>query len=187
MSASVLDRFIFRFATATRAIAATPSPVLAVTTQRIARIAGIAVANSNDYDFFDDDSDVPDTRTETASGWWATLGGRVTECDRLINQVCDLRGDTATERAVLLHVRRHSAPVHLDADINYFTAAVAALTPVPPAATQTTGRCIECKYFVRVGVGERCSHPARAPVGEPERAGTLPGNDCEKFIYWRSL
>ena len=186
MSASVLDRFIFRFATATRAIPATPSPVLAVPTQRIARIAGIAVANSNDYDFFDDDSDVPDTRTETASDWWATLGARVTECDRLINLVCDLRGDTEKERADLLHVRRHSAPVHLDSDITYFTAAVAALAPAPAPPTPATGRCIECKYFARVGIGERCAHPQRSPAGEPERADCLPDNECERFVHWRN-
>ena len=123
--------------------------------------------------------------TDEAEAFWSTFLARVTECDELINSLCDLRGDDDARRADLLAVRMRMAPQKIDGDIAYLKAEIATLTPAPPALT--TGRCIECQHFVRVGVvGERCSHPERSPPGEPERADCLPENECARFTHWRN-
>ena len=184
MSASVLDRFIFGNATATRAIPATSTQKSGEKAEGIARIARIAVASANDYDFFDATSDVPDDRTESASDWWATIGERVTECDRLINQLCTLRNDTAAERADLLKIRRHASLANLDTDLEYLAAEISALAPAPPEPA--TGRCIDCASFRRAGLGERCGHLERSLPGEPPLADCLPVQACGLFIDWRN-
>lgn len=123
--------------------------------------------------------------TDEAEAFWSTFLARVTECDELINSLCDLRGDDDARRADLLAVRMRMAPQKIDGDIAYLKAEIATLVPTP--ARPATGRCIECQHFVRVGVvGERCSHAERSPPGEPERADCLPENDCARFIHWRN-
>lgn len=121
---------------------------------------------------------------DEADDFWQTLRTRIDECDRLINQLCDLRGDDGAHRAELLAVRKRMAPEMLERDIVYLKAELATLTPAPPAA-QTRGRCIECEHFARAGIAERCSHPDRSPPGEPPRAECLPANQCERFIHWQ--
>lgn len=121
--------------------------------------------------------------TGEAEAFWSNFLARVTECDELINSLCDLRGDDDSRRADLLAVRKRMAPQRIDGDISYLKAEIATLTPAAPV----TGRCIECQHFVRVGVvGERCSHPERSPPGEPERADNLPDSECARFIHWRN-
>ncbi len=122
--------------------------------------------------------------TEEADDFWQTLRARIDECDALIHQLCDLRGDDDEHRADLLAVRKRMAPQKLDSDIAYLKAEIAALTPLP--STQTRGRCIECVSFAHMGTGERCAHPDRSPASEPERADCLPANQCERFIHWRA-
>ena len=133
-----------------------------------------------------DESDGPTSAclpTDEAEAFWSTFLARVTECDELINSLCDLRGDDDARRADLLAVRKRMAPQKIDGDIAYLKAEIATLAPAP--ASPATGRCPDCLHFVRVGVvGERCSHPERSPPGEPERADCLPENECEKFIFW---
>lgn len=67
-----------------------------------------------------DFSDTPD-----ADAWWATLAARIAECDRLIHQLCDLRGDSPEHRAELLAVRRRMAPDRIDSDIGYLRREIA--------------------------------------------------------------
>lgn len=122
--------------------------------------------------------------TEAADDFWQTLRARIDECDALINELCDPRGDDDEHRAALLSQRKRMAPIKLHSDIAYLRAEIATLTPPPP--TQTRGRCIECKHFARVGIGERCAHPDRSPQGEPDRADCLPAHQCERFIHWRA-
>jgi hypothetical protein len=51
--------------------------------------------------------------------FWRTLRARIDECDRLINQLCDRRGDDDDHRAALLRQRKRMAPQKLDTDIAY--------------------------------------------------------------------
>jgi hypothetical protein len=120
---------------------------------------------------------------EAPADWWATFREKIDQCDRLIHQLCDLRGDDEARRADLLATRKRAAPVHLDGDIEYLEKQIASRTPAP--ITQSRGRCIECESFARVGTGERCAHPDRSPAGEPARADCLPAHQCERFIHWR--
>ena len=184
MNASVLDRFIFRTATAIRVTPAIPDPVSEGQSSKVARIAGIALANANAGEFFDSSADASNEPTETPSDWWAMLRARIDECDRLIHELCDLRCDGDARRADLLAVRRRMAPQMLDSDIVYLKSEIAGLTPSLPR--QSGRRCIECEFFARVGIGERCSHPDRSLAGEPPRADCLPANECDRFIYWRA-
>ena len=124
--------------------------------------------------------------TDEAAAFWSNFLARVTECDELINSLCDLRGDDDARRADLLAVRKRMSPQKIDGDISYLKAEIATLTPPAPPAPPATGRCIECKHFARVGIGERCAHPERSPAGEPERADRLPDNECERFVHWRN-
>jgi hypothetical protein len=122
--------------------------------------------------------------TDEAALFWSTFLARVTKCDRLIHQLCELRGDDEARRADLLAVRKRMAPARLDGDIAYLENEIASHTPVP--VTQQRGLCIECASFVRAGRTERCGHPDRMPVGEPGWADCLPSHHCERFIHWRA-
>ena len=64
-----------------------------------------------------------------AMQFWRGLISRVDECDRLIHELCDLRGDTDAHRADLLAVRKRMAPVHIDSDIGYVQSEITALLP----------------------------------------------------------
>lgn len=57
--------------------------------------------------------------TPEADEFWQSLTARVDECDRLINELCDLREDDDEHRAALLEQRKRMAPTHLDSDIAY--------------------------------------------------------------------
>ena len=57
--------------------------------------------------------------TDEAAEFWRTFLARVTECDELINSLCDLRGDDDARRADLLAVRKRMAPQKVDGDIAY--------------------------------------------------------------------
>ena len=122
--------------------------------------------------------------TDEAAAFWSNFLARVTECDELINSLCDLRGDDDARRADLLAVRMRMAPQKIDGDIAYLKAEIATLTPAPPALT--TGRCIECLSFRRAGLGERCGHPARSLPTEPPLAACLPAHQCQRFVHWRN-
>ena len=183
MNASVLDRFIFRTATAIRAVPAIPEPVSEGQSPEIARIAEIAVANTKAGEFFDITAYASNKPAETPSDWWEMLRARIDECDRLIHELCNLRGDHDAHRADLLAVRKRMAPEMLVSDVAYLKSEIATLTPPP---TRTRGRCIECVSFARAGTGERCSHPDRSPPGEPPRAECLPANQCERFVHWKN-
>ena len=120
--------------------------------------------------------------TEEADDFWERLGDHIKEVDGLIHQLCDLRGDDGARRADLVATRKKTAPQTLSGDIEYLKAEIATLT----LGAQTRGRCIECQHFARVGIGERCAHPARSPPGEPPRADCLPAHHCDQFIQWRA-
>lgn len=57
--------------------------------------------------------------TPEADAFWQTLTARIDECDRLINQLCDVRHDDDDHRAALLEQRKRMAPTHIDSDIAY--------------------------------------------------------------------
>lgn len=57
--------------------------------------------------------------TDEADDFWRTFRARIDECDALIHQLCDLRGDDDDHRADLLAVRKRMAPIKLDGDITY--------------------------------------------------------------------
>ena len=54
-----------------------------------------------------------------ADAFWRTLGARIAECDRLIHQLCNLRGEEQEYREELLTLRMRMAPAKLDTDIEY--------------------------------------------------------------------
>ena len=54
-----------------------------------------------------------------ATDFWGNLTARIDEIDALINQLCDLRGDSHEHRAALLAVRKRMAPTHIDSDTAY--------------------------------------------------------------------
>ena len=56
--------------------------------------------------------------------FWQTLSARVGECDQLIGELCNLRGDTDQHRANLMAVRKRMAPVHIDRDLNQLRAEI---------------------------------------------------------------
>lgn len=62
---------------------------------------------------------------EDADDFWYKLRARIGECDALIHQLCDIRGDDRTHRADLLAVRKRMAPNSLAGDIAYLKAAIA--------------------------------------------------------------
>ena len=74
---------------------------------KAAIVAALTAAN-------DDDPSMDD-----ADEFWRTFLARVTECDKLINSLCDLRGDDDEHRAALLAVRKRMPPQKLDGDIAY--------------------------------------------------------------------
>ena len=121
--------------------------------------------------------------TDEAAAFWPTFLERVDHCDQLIDQLCNLRGDSAAERTVLLKTRRNTSPENLDGDITYLLTTIAALTPPPPVPA--TGRCVDCESFRRAGVGERCGHAARCTPGEPPVTACLPSHTCSLFVHWR--
>ena len=57
--------------------------------------------------------------TPEADAFWQTLPARIDECDRLINQLCDVRQDSDEDRAALLEQRKRVAPEQLAADVRY--------------------------------------------------------------------
>ena len=124
------------------------------------------------------------TLSDEANVFWSTFLERVDHCDQLIDQLCNLRGDSAAERTVLLKTRRNTSPENLDGDIKYLLATIAALTPPPPVPA--TGRCVDCESFRRAGVGERCGHAARCTPGEPPVTDCLPAHACQLFVHWRN-
>ena len=88
--------------------------------------------------------------TDEAAEFWSTFLARVTECDELINSLCDLRGDDDARRADLLAVRKRMAPQRVDGDILYLKAEIATLTPAPPAEPERAD-CLpqnECTRFL---------------------------------------
>ena len=62
---------------------------------------------------------------EEAVRFWQGLTARIDECDRLIQVLCHLRGDTDEHRADLLAVRKRMAPVHIDRDLAYLKTQIA--------------------------------------------------------------
>ena len=180
MTTSVLDRFIFRFATATPAIPATATQKSGEKAVGVARIARIAVANAERDELSANDSG------EVPPDWWGTFLARVDKCDDLINELCDLRGADMPRRIEMLGWRKSTSPANLDTDIEYLLAEIAAFTPAPPPAAQTRGKCVECLSFRRAGLGERCGHAARSDPGEPPLAYCLPAHACELFVHWRN-
>ena len=100
----------------------------------VERSAQYKPENSQDRTLQDDDSVAPD-----AARFWLNLTQRVDECDRLIHQLCALRGDTDEHRADLLAVRKTMAPDNLIRDIVYLKAAIAEVER-PRRATSFTPR-----------------------------------------------
>ena len=62
---------------------------------------------------------------EQAACFWHRFTERIDECDRLIQELCDLRGDTEKHRADLLAARKTMAPANLVCDIAYLKTAIA--------------------------------------------------------------
>ncbi len=62
---------------------------------------------------------------DEADDFWDRLRARIDECDRLIHELCDIRGDDHERRADLLAVRKRMAPNNLAGDIAYLKAAIA--------------------------------------------------------------
>ena len=60
-----------------------------------------------------------------AARFWHRFTERIDECDRLIQELCDLRGDTEKHRADLLAARKTMAPANLVCDIAYLKTAIA--------------------------------------------------------------
>ena len=76
---------------------------------------------------------------DESAEFWRNLIARVDECDRRIQQLCALRGDTDEHRADLLAVRKTMAPDNLVRDIVYLKAAIAEVER-PRRATSFTPR-----------------------------------------------
>lgn len=62
---------------------------------------------------------------DEADDFWDKLRARIDECDALIHELCDIRGDDRERRADLLTVRKRMAPNNLAGDIAYLKAAIA--------------------------------------------------------------
>ncbi len=69
---------------------------------------------------------------EEADDFWRTFRARIDEADRLINLLCDLRGDDNDHRAALLAVRKRMAPIKLDGDIKYLKNEINRITKANP-------------------------------------------------------
>lgn len=69
--------------------------------------------------------------TDDTDDFWQTLRARIDECDRLIHELCDIRGDDHERRADLLAVRKRMAPNCLAGDIAYLKAAIAQADHAP--------------------------------------------------------
>ena len=63
--------------------------------------------------------------TDPSDDFWQTLRASIDECDRLIHELCDIRGDDLETRADLLAVRKRMAPNSLAGDIAYLKAGIA--------------------------------------------------------------
>ena len=87
---------------------------------KAAIVAALTAAN-------DDDPSMDD-----ADEFWRTFLARVTECDKLINSLCDLRGDDDEHRADLLAVRKRMAPQKLDSNIAYLKNEINQITKANP-------------------------------------------------------
>ena len=75
------------------------------------------------------DSEQP---TDEADDFWKTFRARIDQCDALIHQLCDLRGDDDDHRADLLAVRKRMAPQKLDGDIFYLKNEIHRITKETP-------------------------------------------------------
>ena len=73
--------------------------------------------------------------TDEAAEFWSTFLARVTECDELINSLCDLRGDDDARRADLLAVRKRMAPQKVEGDIAYLKAEIEVVSRSRSATT----------------------------------------------------
>ena len=62
---------------------------------------------------------------DEADDFWDRLRARIAECDALIHQLCDIRGDDLQRRSDLLALRKRMAPNCLAGDIAYLKAAIA--------------------------------------------------------------
>lgn len=70
--------------------------------------------------------------TPEADAFWQTLTARIDRCDRLINDLCDLRNDPDEHRAALLNQRTKIAPEKLDSDIAYLKNEINRITKEAP-------------------------------------------------------
>ena len=73
--------------------------------------------------------------TDQSDDFWQTLRANIDECDRLINELCDIRGDDLERRADLLALRKRMAPNSLPDDVAYLKAAIAEADHDPRIAT----------------------------------------------------
>lgn len=54
-----------------------------------------------------------------AASFWQGFKGRVDECDRLIHELCDIRGDDQARRDDLIRTRQRMSPTNVESDIRY--------------------------------------------------------------------
>ena len=76
--------------------------------------------------------------TNQSDDFWQTLRASIDECDRLIHELCDIRGDDLERRADLLAVRKRMAPNNLAGDIAYLKTAIAEADRAPRIITPTS-------------------------------------------------
>ena len=82
--------------------------------------------------------------TDDAATFWHGFMERVDECDRLIRQLCDRRGDSDAHRADLLAIRMRMAPANVDSDIKYLMDEIERVTPT--SLPEPMRDCRDCDH-----------------------------------------
>ena len=113
---------------------------------------------------------------QEAAKFWDGFIDRVNECDRLIHELCDIRGDDQARRDDLIRTRQRMAPNNIDGDIKYLREEIALLTPTPSPEPQRD--CRDCEHH-----RERNNNAVRycvSPDGAAQRNDALasPITDC---------
>ena len=85
-----------------------------------------------------------DGEPEETADFWDGFIDRVNECDRLIHELCDIRGDDQARRDDLICTRKRTAPNNVDSDIKYLCEEIVLLTPTPSLEPQRD--CRDCDH-----------------------------------------
>ena len=91
-----------------------------------------------------DSSAANDDDSKESTIFWANLVDRISWCDVLLHELCDIRGDDQARRDDLSRTRQRMAPANIDSDIRYLLEEIALATPA--SSSEPKRDCRDCDH-----------------------------------------